>query len=189
MNVISIGIKDIRKVSTTVVNNKKKGIKHHNIRHGSRGKNFWEYSIGVSSSICKVDDSEERVVLDDDNYILLPIMRKDIQVKDGRGNPMYYIDSDTQGNHDEDYLVLWNIPIIHDREIKFTVSGNAMILGNGVVGRIRNDNLLQAPAPVVEVTGSAILKWSYIDGEDLIKQTTTFNGKTWTIGEIITEKK
>ncbi len=184
MKIISLGSQGLKKVKTVVITSKSNA-KYHNVRHGSHQSGFWAYTLGVSNRLHKVNDDEDKVELIDDNYILLPIKRNGKQIIDGRGNGMYYLDSDNIDEHTNDYIVLWNIPNNFYKDVKYEVSKNVLELGVGFSGKVRGDDIYISPSPLLEVTGNAVLRWTGVDKDgNKLKQVIKFNGDIWTVGDI-----
>lgn len=183
----------IRKLTTNLlltvraktIINRSNNSKHFNIRHGSASEGLHDYIIYVDSRYFKPETDETERLFDRDDYILKPVYKNDIHIQDRKDNYSYTLSMDDVEDHKKDYIILWEIPNKFYTEVKYEIKGNALILGMGHSGRVRENKLYSSPAPVLEVYGSTTLEWSGIRDDTLYKQIITFKDDQWIIGQVI----
>ena len=172
-------------VKAKIITNKNNGAKHFNIRHGSASEGLHDYVIYTDNRYFKPEENENEGAFNDDDYILKPVYKNDIHIQDRKDNYSYTISKDDVEDHKKDYIVLWEIPNKFYTDVKYEVSGNAIVLGTGYSGRVREGTLFSSPAPVLEVYGTTTLEWSGIRDNVLYKQKVTFKDDQWSIGQVI----
>ncbi len=172
-------------VKAKTVNIKPTGATHFNIRHGSASEGLHDYIIYMDRRYFKPEDNITEKILNDDDYILKPVYKNNIHIQDRKDNYSYTLSRDEVEDHKKDYIILWEIPNKFYSDVKFDVSGNAIILGTGYSGRVRDGKVYSSPAPVLEVYGTATLEWSGIRDDKLYKQIITFKDDQWNIGQVI----
>ena len=172
-------------VKAKTVNIKPTGATHFNIRHGSASEGLHDYIIYMDRRYFKPEDNVTEKVLNDDDYILKPVYKNNIHIQDRKDNYSYTLSRDEVEDHKKDYIILWEIPNKFYSDVKFDVSGNAIILGTGYSGRVRDGKVYSSPAPVLEVYGTTTLEWSGIRDDKLYKQIITFKDDQWNIGQVI----
>jgi len=152
-------------VSEVIVN---KGKKYHNLKHGTTGKRLWSWSASMDVKKFPVT-SDEGIILDGSDYVLIPISKDGKILKDGINNCNYVISKDNIESHTNDILVLWEIPIKNFNEVEISLSGDVVEIGRGYIGKYRPDRKQRIPAPILEITGNCTIKW----------KATTFNGEVY----------
>lgn len=167
MRILTLTSEGIKPAVATVFKDKDKS--HYNIKHGSRGKDTHVLSYGLDKTFfdpVKLDQSTYE--LKDDNYILIPIKKDGIQVKDRNGNCLYSISIDNVRNHKKDAILILEIPNNNYTEVNFTTTGNVSVLGQGIIGKTRSDKLYSSPAPILEIYGDCVLTWTGKNGDDIV---------------------
>ena len=146
-----------------ITNDNEKGTLYYNIKHGNKGPKGWVYSMGLDFKIFKPTESNSTIELNDDDYIIIPVMKHGKQVKDKNGNTIYFITKDDVTIHKTDLIIFWEIPNKNYRDVKYEISGAVTELACGKVSRVRDSNTYVSPAPILEITGKCVLKWSGVD--------------------------
>ena len=157
--------------------------RHYNLSHGSKGASTWRWYAGLDPR-CFPNDSN-CVVLDNDNYNLKPVYSKNKLLKDAKGNICYNIVTDSNPEHKHDILLLWSIPVRNCTDVEFSIDGDVDIVGTGYSGKSRGEKSTVTPAPVLEITGDCVLKWSGTTKQGKsVKQTVSYRyyESHWTIG-------
>lgn len=187
MKIIKLTSSIVSKVIASTVKNKNKTKEYYNIKHGGRGEGLHTYKMGMDERIFKVDKSE--LILNDDNYILIPIYRQKKQLKDKADNFMYYISTDQMEDHKNDHIVFWEIPNKFYTDVKYEITGDVNTIACGTIGRSRGNVNYTSPAPILEVYGECTLSWTAIDNNGRkLEQVFTFEDGKWNIGTVnITE--
>lgn len=162
----------------------------HNVRHGTRGKNLWAYSISISSKLLNAVVEPESAVLDKDNYVLLPILNNKTHLQDGMGNYMYFLSESDRDYDKNDFIILWEIPNKMFTAVKYSIGPNVELLGEGINGEGRHGKQYTSPAPVLEIRGPTVLKWTGKDKDGhWVSQDIKFNGSNdWTIDPLVIQK-
>jgi len=179
-------IKPVKAVTVRSRNVNKPDDLHYNVKFGSMGSDLWVYSMGVDRKLFKPKDAGDVLELTDDNYVLIPIKNNGDAIKDRKGNDIYYITVDHTEDHRKDTIALWEIPSRNYQNVEYTADGEVRVLGYGLTGKTRGSIKYISPAPVLEVMGDCVLKWTGIDKNNKeVSQTITYtsDGK-WEIGLI-----
>ena len=165
MRVLKLTKDEVKPVIATVIENEKNKSLYFNVNHGMRGKGFWSIVHTLNFKFFVPRTKEDVCVLDADNYILKPIMRNKVTLKDKRNNPIYCISIDNNDTQRNDILLFWEIPNNNYTDVKFEHGINASLLGKGYSGKDRGDVVYISPYPVLEIMGDCDLTWSAIDSE------------------------
>lgn len=143
---------------------------------GERGRGRWEYIIPVAASVAvpfNIDNS-----LDTTN---LHFSLKNLNRKDPAGNDMYLL---IKGESDNSFLVFWNLSPGFRGGASYTVSGNAVVIGEGEEAQGLAGRMGGAKCPVVLVTGPCTLQWERsgrLYGQPS-HYVASFDGTIWTVG-------
>ncbi len=189
MKLARINETDIFDVSTEIIsyNNNKQ---HHNVKFGSKLKGLWRVTFGISKSIATVEKNPEPIWLLEDTYTLNPIIKKGKQLKDNRGNSIYYLDKDENiSEADKKSILLFvEIPNYFYKNIDFTLTGNCLLIAKGYNGNLINDVMYSSPYPVILIKGNMELIWIGYNKDNLeVSQTINYVDGKWFIGEIKTK--
>ena len=177
----------LKPVTAIVVKNKNKNKNNElyfNIKHGGRGENLFTYTIGLDKHMFKPNATEDTLVMEDKDYILLPIYKNGMPMRDSRNNYMYYISKDQVDDHTTDYILLWEIPNKFYTDVTYTLKGNVKEIGIGINGRSRTNEIFKSPAPILEIFGNCELNWTAIDSTKRYAQKITLEDNAWNIGKL-----
>lgn len=148
-----------------VIENPKSKQLYFNIWHGMRATNFWSYVCGLDHKLFAPECKNETLKLENNNFVLKPVIKKGTFVKDNKGNVLYCLTTDNDPKHRKDILLFWEIPNYNFFNVKYTVTMKAGILGEGSAGKVRGENVLLSPYPVIEILGDCTLSWMADDIE------------------------
>jgi len=180
MKIAKLTYQEVVPVSTTVITNKNN--KYHNLKHGTKGSNLWEWSASLNVNIFPVIDNSIR--LDSDNYVVVPITKDKKLLTDTKGNVLYSITTDEVTSHRKDTLLLWELPIKNFKVVTYTISGDVIELGKGYIGKVRADRKQKIAAPILEITGDATLTWKATTYDNEVYSQTvnySYNDNSWDI--------
>lgn len=143
---------------------------------GERGRGRWEYIIPIASSVAVPSNIDDTFDTTNINFSL-----KNLNRKDPAGNDLYLV---VNGEDDNTFLVFWNLSPGFRGGAKFSVSGNAVVLGAGEEAQGLAGRMGGAKCPVVLVTGPCTLEWErtgrlYGHPSNYVA---SFDGTTWTVG-------
>lgn len=187
MKILKLTGTDIGPATAIVYKNKKTEVSYFNIKHGSNGENLWTYRFGLSKTYFSPESEDEILALTEDNYVIKPIKKDKLELKDGKGNIKYAVTKDHMENHRKDVVLFWEIPNKNYTDVTYEISGKCIELGKGISGKERENISYISPAPVLEIIGDVVLVWRAVDAEDRkIEQTIkyTYNTGEWEIGVI-----
>ena len=160
---------------------------YYNIEHGSFEPGFKLYKCCLDNKYFKPNEGTSTLVLDKDNYILRPFRR------DESNNIIRYMITISNLEYiKRDRLVFWEIPNKNYVKVNYELSGDVSVLGEGSVGKERDDFKYESPAPVLEIVGSCVLRWYAIDNQDReFEQVIEYDAgnDTWSIGVVKEIKK
>lgn len=159
--------------------------KHFNLVHGIKGADLWKWYAGIDPNY--IDTNTDKLVLDQDNYCLTPVMRGGKHMMDKKNNKCYNIATDNNPSHCTDVLLLWNIPSRSYRNISYSISGDVSLIGEGYNGKSTSDRVITAPAPVLEIFGDCEISWSGINNSGaMVKQQIKYHYHTeqWDINPV-----
>jgi len=161
---------------------------YSNLTHGTKGPATWMWFAGISPKHFP-NNSGDELLLDGDNYSLVPVYKKSMLLRDKKDNICYNVTIDNDPTHKNDIILLWSIPGRTYADITFEVSGSVELLGEGVYGKSRGPNSITIPAPVLEIFGDCKLVWI---GKDSNGHTVSqvvdyaYTESKWDIGSITT---
>lgn len=153
-------------VVAQVHKNKTNNSLYYNIKHGTHGEGLWMYSCGLYKPYFTPENEGDKLEMKDDNYIIKPVKKDNVILRDKKKNVVYNITIDLSETHKKDIIVFWEIPNKNYLEVSFKVSGLATLLGEGISGKERGEVLYSSPAPVIEVLGDCELYWTGKDIEN-----------------------
>lgn len=136
--------------------------KYYNIFHGD--PDSWVYRCSVDKRMC--DIKEDKILLNNDNYILREIRDVDKSlIKDAKGNVYYVVSKDNDTTHRDDLLLFIELS---DKlmDVDITYHGFVRLIGNGYSGKN------YTPCPVVEYYGDG--KITITGNIDDIPQTVSY---------------
>jgi hypothetical protein len=143
---------------------------------GERGRGRWEYIIPVAASVAvpaNIDDSFDTTNI---HFSL-----KNLNRKDPAGNDMYLL---INGKRDDSFLVFWNLSPGFRGGATYTVSGNAIVIGEGEEAQGLAGRMGGAKCPVVLVSGPCVLEWKRtgrLYGQPS-HYVASFDGVSWNVG-------
>jgi len=166
MKIIGINKDGIFNMATEVVTSPQ-GKTHHNIKFGSKTKGLWRLSYGIDKRVVDPNVHKEPVWLTGSHYILNPVMRQGRQVKDNRGNGIYYITTKQHLSEEEkkDTLAFIELPNNFYRHVQFDLKGNCILIGTGYNGYNIDNVVYGVPYPVVLIKDDMKLTWTGVDKE------------------------
>lgn len=186
MKILKLTLQGIKNTYSEIIEHN--GKRYHNLKHGTSGKRLWSWSASMDIKKFPVV-SDERVELDGNDYVLIPISRDGKILKDGIGNCNYVISKDDVESHRSDIIVLWEIPIKNFKTIEIELSGDVSEIGRGYIGKYRVDRKQRIPAPILEITGNCAITWTgdTFDG-DGYKQVIKYKESNWDINPPVITK-
>lgn len=201
MRIIGLNNNGETSVSATIYSDTRNNKKYYNLLHGgirNNGKTY-PWKCGVDAKLFPVTDtSPESLLLDNDNYTLIPAIKNKKQIMDINNNYVYMLSQDNNATHQHDILVLWEIMNNYYTDISYTIDGSCDIIGNAVIGRFKgysggtgrsSAKLYMATAPVLLVYGDCTLKWVGVNEDGSSHQQEFIYKKVnnkFIIGDIIT---
>jgi len=164
--------------------NRKTEVVHHNLSHGTKSTGCWKWFAGLSHE--HFDLANEPYTLDGDSYVLLPVKKNGLILKDAKGNVCYNIGIDSDPSHVNNILVLWTPAERAYSDVVVDVSGSCEIVGHGknIANRTNRES---SPAPVVEIYGDADLYWTGKRADGVVVcQHVKYNlgTKQWTFSDV-----
>lgn len=185
MKIIKLNAANIDNVKAHVSKKAGTGEEYLSIKHGSSG--FWVYYIMLSKNFFNSDKTCDALEMKGDDFVLKPLKKKGVVIKDNKGNIVYCLEKDYMENHKKDNLVFWEIPNKYYTEVKHKIEGTAKEIAGGIVGKERNGVSYSSPAPIIEVLGDCKLSWNgkNEDGKE-VSQTISYDymKNDWDIGKI-----
>jgi len=193
MRVVRLNSETASPAQATVIENLRTGSLYFNIWHGRRAQKLWSYVCSLNHKFFSPRTVNDVLELNNNNYILKPVMKKGVCVKDTRGNELYCITIDNDPGHKQDILLFWEIPNFNFVDVTYKHSVKAALLGAGASGKIRGNNEYISPYPVLEIVGECVLSWRGKDSQgNVYSQTIEVNPKdklnTFKINEIVKEE-
>lgn len=176
------------KPAAAIVKSNKDGQLYYNLRIGGTGTGNTRYHIGIDKNISKPETLNDLLVLDKNNYVIVPTIDRSTkkQKRDFNDNPIFYITKNNMKDHVHDYLVLWEIPNKFYTSVDYTVNGNVYVLAKVKQCKLRNDKRYESPALVLEVVGQCSLSWKAVDEcNNTIQQKIYFDGNHWQLGDVV----
>jgi len=158
---------------------------YFNLAHGAKGPSTWKWYAGLSAKHFSSEDN--CVILDGDNYNILPIYSKGDILRDKVGNICYNVVIDNDLAHHKDIILLWGIPTRGYRNLSYTIHGGVELIGEGKAGKSRGPNSVVGPAPVLEIIGDCELVWYGTDTSGAaVKQVAKYQyyDSKWSIGGV-----
>lgn len=151
---------------------------YYTITAGSRGEQLWEIQVPLSNRNFKYKDNVDSILLDKDDYTLIPIKDKSTRElkKDGNNNTRYFISIDNASFHKKDLALLWEIPNFNYVKVKYKIDGNVKILSIGYIGRERGTFIYRSPVLLLEILGDSTLTYTATnDKGEVFSQTFTYD--------------
>lgn len=174
---------------TATVYTSKEGKMYFNYKVGLRYKNCKEYTLGFSNKCFKPLDKNDKLILDKDNYNIIPILKDDKQLIDRNNNPVYSIYEDNTLSHKNSTIVFWEVPTRNYEGSIHSLDGLVDQLAVATSGVLVNDKMKHIPILMLLVYGDCELKvqhYNDIAGKILAEQLFKFHSSTnkWDIGEV-----
>lgn len=142
----------------------KDGSSHYfNLKHGSYGKSMSLWWCGFATRYFKPEGISDTLILDSNDYIIVPIKDGDKVKRNRDNNACYYISKDDMEYHKTDILLLWEIPNRNYIDVTYELTGSVSEIGCASTGKQRDDILCKSPAPILEITGDCKLSWVATD--------------------------
>ena len=136
------------------------------VKHGSSGNNLGYWMGRISTKVTVPNNINDVIKLDRNDYILTPVRLNDKVIKDRLGNTIYNISIDRSSIYSKDILLLWDIPNEDYVNVKYEITGKCSLIGEGTHGKDRGDIIYKSPAPILEIYGDCVLKWTAKDKDN-----------------------
>jgi len=190
MRILKLTTDKIEPITARVYKNKDNNELYYNIKHGTYGPDSWAYSCCLYKPIFTPVNENDKYILDNNNYELKAIIKDDKILKDKHGNVVYNITTNKHNSDNRHNIIFWELPNKEYKDITYEVIGIFSILGSGITNHGTIDNLLLAPALVIEAVGPVKLTWKAKDiNDNNLSQTVSYIAKhnKWIVGDIIKE--
>lgn len=170
--------------ATAKVFNSKGGKVYYNLGNGLDEVDFHRYKICLKEEdfkdIAKLN--RPNILLDRKDYFLKAVYNKAGLYRDRLNNTRYNLGIEKDTTTYDTTLVIWEIPNFHYVDVEYKiVSGNVEVIGEGINGIDRGGIKYKSPAPILEIEGDVVIKWSGKDKKgDSVGEILTRVNNIWT---------
>lgn len=186
MRIIELNNLGVRTPVAKVYQNKE-GKLYYNYKIGLKYKDCKEYTLSFSNKDYTPNTKDDVLILDKDNYNIVPVYKNGELAKDRNNNQVYTVREDNTVSHRSHSLVIWELPNNDFVDIKYELEGSVAKLADASSGVYRNDTMYITQILMLSVHGDCKLTASFKDseGKSYVK-TYTYKCLTdkWDIGEI-----
>lgn len=129
------------------------------ITHGSFGNGLWNIKTYLHTRSFPLGNPGDKIKLEGDDFTFSAIRKDNKFIKDQKGNFIYIISKDNSKYDINTIILFWNLPILPNAEVTYSLHGSARLIAEGTFGKFHIDNLIKTPAPIIEITGDCKLEW------------------------------
>ena len=175
MRILKLDMYGIHTPEAKVYKNKQ-GKLYFNYHHGLKLKNFHLYTLSFSTRHFLPKSESDKLILKDDNYIIMPIIKDGEKLKDNNNNILYNVHVDNNKSHIKDVILFWEVPNRNYSNIKYKLEGDVELIAEASSGITRSGKLSITPMPVLDIFGDCKLSWNAVNSKgENIEQTIEFN--------------
>ena len=160
---------------------------YFNLSHGKRGSGLWNWVATIDTSIGQPKNDDDVLLLDRNDYVIIPCTKQNKPVKDLKGNISYNVTCE-HDDVDNDIMLLWTPTTKHFKDVKIEITGGVDEIGMAYYGKHYKTESYSIPSPILILFASATLSWTGTDyNNNKYKQTITYNPydkEPWDIGNI-----
>lgn len=160
---------------------------YFNYKVGLRYKDCKEYTLSFSNKDYSPTSKDDILILDKDNYNVVPVYKNGELAKDRNNNQIYTVREDNTVSHRSNSLVIWELPNNDYVDVTYQLDGSVSKLADASSGVYRNDTMYVTQILILSVYGDCVLTASFKDSEGKsYTKSYTYNYKAdkWDIGEI-----
>lgn len=174
MKIVTITSDGVVPAIAKVTKNKKNSNMYYNLRLGNYairpvGSPPNILPIGISKDIAVPTTFKDRLLLDRDDYVLLPIVKGGNHITNKAGSYLYYLDTSETAPLKE-MLAIVSVPMYNFTDVTISQDGMVNEIARGYSIKMVGDITYSSPQILFELFGKGTIKWRGVNSQGIHEQ-------------------